>query len=74
MLIQIKVIPRSSKNQIIKQPDGSLRIKLTAAPVNGKANNALIELLAEHFDVSKSKIKIVRGQTSKTKRVEISNV
>jgi len=51
--------------------NGHLKVKLTAAPVDGKANEALIELLAGHFNTSKNKIKIVRGGTSKTKVIEI---
>ncbi len=53
--------------------DGTLKVKLTAPPVDGAANEALIELLAEYFDTSKQKIKIVRGMTSKNKIVEIGN-
>ncbi|MFA6486111.1 MAG: DUF167 domain-containing protein [Candidatus Magasanikbacteria bacterium] len=71
-IITIKVAPRASRNEVIPQPDGSFRIRLTAAPVDGKANDALTKLLAEHFDTSKSKIKIVRGLTSKNKVVEIN--
>lgn len=75
MLIKVKVLPRSSRNEVVgEMADGTLKIKLTAAPVDGKANDALIDLLSDHFGISKSKIKIVRGQTSKTKTVEISNV
>lgn len=72
IMITIKVLPRASRNEVIPQPDGSLRVRLTAAPVDGKANDALIKLLADHFDTSKSKIKIVRGLTSKNKTVEIN--
>jgi uncharacterized protein len=71
MKLSIKVLPRSSKNEIVEMPDKSLKIKLTAAPVDGEANKKLIALLAEHFDVAKSKIKIVSGLTSKNKIVEI---
>lgn len=74
MIIKIRVLPRSSRNEIVgNMADGTLKVKLTAAPVDGKANNALIELLAEHFKTSKSQIKIVRGGTSKNKTIEISN-
>lgn len=71
--INIRVLPRSSKNEVVGQmADGVLKVKLTAPPVDGAANEALIELLAEYFDTSKNKIKIVRGLTSKNKVVEIS--
>jgi len=70
--INIRVLPRSSKNEVVGQmADGVLKVKLTAPPVDGAANEALIELLAEYFDTSKQKIKIVRGLTNKNKVVEI---
>ncbi len=74
MLLKIRVLPRSSRNEMVgEMADDTLKVKLTATPVDGKANEALIELLADHFDVAKGKIKIVRGLTSKNKMVEISN-
>lgn len=74
MLHKIRVLPRSSKNEIVGlMANGALKVKLTAAPVDGKANDALITLLAKHFEVSKSKIKIVRGGTSKDKVVEVGD-
>ncbi|MDO8509993.1 MAG: DUF167 domain-containing protein [bacterium] len=72
MKIKIRVLPRSSKNEVIgEMADGTLKIKLTSPPVDGKANEALIELLAEHYNISKNKIKIVSGLTSKNKIIEI---
>ncbi|MFA6424153.1 MAG: DUF167 domain-containing protein [Candidatus Magasanikbacteria bacterium] len=72
--LKIRVLPRSSKNEVIgKMSDGTLKIKLTAPPVDGKANDALIKLLADYFNISKSKIKIVSGNTSKNKMIEIEN-
>lgn len=71
MKISIKVLPRSSRNEIKKLADGSFKVKLTSAPVDGKANDALVELLSEYFDTAKSKIKLVKGLTSKNKVVEI---
>jgi len=72
MKIKIRVLPRSSHNEVVgEMVDGTLKVKLTAPPVDGKANEALIKLLAEHFSVAKSKIKIVAGATSKNKTIEI---
>lgn len=70
MLLNIKVITRASKNQI-KEEDTQYKVYLTAAPIDGKANDALIEILASHFHITKQQIKIVRGLKSKHKMVEI---
>lgn len=71
MLLNIRVLPRSSRNEIVGQmADGTLKVKLTAPPVDGKANEALIELLSEEYHVSKSKITIVKGLTSKNKTIK----
>jgi len=70
--IKIRVLPRSSKNEVIgEMADGTLKVKLTAPPVDGKANDSLIKLLADYFDKPKSKIKIAAGATSKTKTIEL---
>lgn len=71
MIITVKVIPRSSKNEIVLQPDGVYKIRITAPPVDGEANKKIIELLSDYFDVSKSGIRIVRGESSRNKVVEI---
>lgn len=71
MIINIKVTPRSSKNEILPQPDGSYKIRLTVPPVDGAANKKIIELLSDYFDVAKSRVVIVRGEGSKKKVIEI---
>lgn len=71
MLISIKVNPRSSKNEVTQMTDGSLKIKMTAAPIDGEANEVLIKILSKHFNVAKSQIKIKSGLTSRNKIVEI---
>ena len=71
MRIYIKVIPRSSQNKIEKLSEGEYRVHLTAPPVEGKANEALVKLLAEHFGVAKSAIEIVGGKSSSRKMVDV---
>jgi len=71
MRIYIKVSPRSSKNEIVQLSEGEYKVKLTAPPVDGQANEALIKLLAKFFGVSKSAINIVGGKTAKIKMVDI---
>ena len=71
MRIYIKVSPRSSKNEVVKISEGEYKVRLTAPPVGGQANEALIELLAKHFGVAKSLIEIVGGKSAKIKIVDI---
>ncbi len=71
MRIYLRVSPRSSKNEIIKVSEGEYKVKLTAPPVDGQANEALIKLLAKFFGVSRGAIKIVGGKTAKIKMVDI---
>ena len=72
--IQVQIQPRSSKDQIIGIHNGRLKIKISAPPVDGKANQNLIEFIAKAFGVSKSKIEIVKGRTSKLKTLKISGI
>lgn len=72
MRIYIKVSPRSSKNEVVKVSEGEYKVKLTAPPVDGAANEALIKLLSQHFKVSKSSISIAGGKTAKIKMVDIA--
>ncbi len=70
--ITVRVIPRASKNEIAEvQADGTIKIRLTAAPVEGQANKALIEYLAKILDVAKSKIEIVAGLSGRDKLITI---
>ena len=68
------MLPRSSQNKIVGTlPDGTLKVKLTAPPVDGEANKKLIELISKEYDVAKSRVRIVKGETSRRKIVEIDN-
>ncbi len=71
MRIYLKVTPRASQNKIEKISDNEYKIRLTAPPVDGKANEMLIKLLSKHFGVAKSLIKIVGGKSAKTKIVDL---
>lgn len=72
MRIYVKVIPRSSLNKVDKIGEGDYRVKITAPPVEGKANEMLVKVLAEHFGVAKSSVSIVGGKTAHTKIVDIA--
>lgn len=70
--INAKIIPKASRNRI--EWDGSLRIYVTVPPEKGNANRAVIELLAKKLGVSKSKISIIRGETSQQKLISIEGM
>lgn len=70
--VAIKIIPNAKKEEIIKEGEGHFKIKVCAPATEGKANEALIKLLAEYFDTSKSQIKITRGEFARNKIVEIN--
>lgn len=69
--IYVKIHPRSAMNKIIFKSEGEGEAWVTAPPVKGAANRALIELTAKYFDVSKSCVSIVGGQTTKIKIIDI---
>ncbi len=73
-VIRVKVLPRSSKTEIAGQADGVYRIKLTAPPVNGKANKALINFLAKKTGLPKRNFQIVSGEHSRNKTIRIHKV
>ena len=66
----MKISPNASKNEIIKSEEG-LKVKITAQPIDGKANKALIEYLSKQLKIPKSSIEILKGETSKEKTVLI---
>ena len=70
----MQIQPRSSKDQIVGLHNGRLKIKISAPPVDGKANQALIEFIAKALGVSKSKVEIVKGHSSKLKTLQISGI
>jgi len=72
--LSIRIQPRASKNEITWMENGGLKIRLTAPPVDGAANEALIRFLAETLSVTKSQVDIVSGHTSRDKIVRISGV
>lgn len=66
----VRVIPKARQNDVSLDADGTIRIHTTAAPSDGAANDAVIKMLAKHFDVPKSSIRIIRGATSQNKVIE----
>jgi uncharacterized protein (TIGR00251 family) len=70
--LRVKVIPRSTKSEIAgEMADGTLKVKIAAPPEKGKANEAMIALLARHFGVARDAVTIVSGHTTPLKLVRI---
>jgi uncharacterized protein (TIGR00251 family) len=69
--IKIKLIPRSSKNQIIGKEGDAYRVKVKAPPVDGKANKALIALLAKRLNRPKEDIQIICGKSARIKLIRV---
>ncbi|MBP3847181.1 YggU family protein [bacterium] len=66
ILATIKISPNAKSNEIIKT-ENEVKIKITAQPIDGKANRGLIEFLSKYFKIPKTSIKIVKGETSREK-------
>lgn len=71
MKLTVKITPNAKKSEIIGYEDKILKLKIKALPIEGKANKELIRFLSKEWKVPKSEIKIVRGETSKMKVLEI---
>ena len=70
----VKIHPRARKNAVTGKIGDALKISLTAPPVEGRANQALMEFLAEFLNVPRSSIKIVAGQNSRSKVISVSGL
>ena len=73
MIINIKVHTNSRQNKVIKKDELNFDVYTTAVPEKGEANKSVVELLSVFFRIGKTKIKILRGSTSKIKTVQISD-
>ncbi|HTZ18054.1 MAG TPA: DUF167 domain-containing protein [Dissulfurispiraceae bacterium] len=74
IIIEVKIDPRSSRNEICGIADKTVRIKLTAPPVGGAANELLIELLADKFGIRKRDVIIMKGESSRHKLIKLKGV
>jgi uncharacterized protein (TIGR00251 family) len=71
LILCVYIQPRASKNQICGIQGEELKIRLTSPPVDGAANKLCREFIADLFDVSKSSVEIISGETSRHKRLRI---
>jgi uncharacterized protein (TIGR00251 family) len=73
VVLAVKVIPKSSRNEIAGYlPDGTWKVKITAAPEGGKANAALCAFLADELGLPRRDVTILSGETSPRKRLRLS--
>lgn len=73
-VLALRVTPRSSKNEVRVESDGSLKVWVTAPPVEGEANKAICEIVAKQLKVAKSRVSIASGEASREKRIRISGM
>ena len=74
LLLYLRIQPRASKNEIVTREDGSIKVRLTAPPVDNAANEALVKFLSDTLSVAKSQIEILSGHTSRDKVVRVIGV
>jgi uncharacterized protein (TIGR00251 family) len=72
LVVRVRVQPRSSRSEILGVVDSQLRIRTTAAPADGKANRAVIRLLADYFELAPSRIRLTHGIAQRNKRFVVS--
>jgi uncharacterized protein len=73
-MLRVRVNPKSSKNEILGWKDDELQIKLTAPPIDGAANSALIKFISNWIGIRKSDIKLISGEKSRNKCLYIDNL
>jgi len=73
LIVRLKIIPNSSKNEIIWENE-FLKIKITAQPIENKANKALIAFLSKTLKIAKSNIQIIKGELNKEKTLLILGI
>jgi len=72
--ITVRIIPRSSRSEIVGEIEGAVKVRVSSPPVDGAANAELIKLFSKKLGVARSAIAIVSGETSRTKRLRITGV
>ena len=73
LVVRLRIVPNSSKNEIVLE-DEFIKVKVTAQPIENKANKALVEFLSKQFKVPKTSIEILKGDTSKEKTLLFENL
>lgn len=73
MIVDIRVRPNAKQNKVGGEIAGRLIVFVQAPAIDGKANDAIAKVLAEHFEVRSRDIKIIRGETNRDKTIEVLN-
>jgi len=73
MILKVYLQPKSSKNEVVGPYRDGIKVKVTAPPVEGKANEALIKFLAKELKVSASSVEILKGHNSREKMILIKD-
>ncbi len=71
--LQLRIQPKASRNEFISPHGDEFKLRITAPPVDGKANAHLLKMLAKAFGVSKKQVLLIAGESSRSKRVRIKN-
>ncbi|MDO9229882.1 MAG: DUF167 domain-containing protein [Syntrophales bacterium] len=74
VVFRIRVVPRASRREPVGIRDDTLKLRITAPPVEGKANRECVRMLAELLGVKKTQVAIISGHTSRTKTVAVEGV
>ncbi len=74
MQLNVKVYPRASRNAVECNRDGSLKIRVTAAPEDNKANDAVLKLLADRLGIPRTSVRILRGHRTRNKIVQLEGL
>jgi uncharacterized protein (TIGR00251 family) len=72
--LELLVQPRASRTRVVGEHDGRLKVQLAAPPVDGEANAALVEFLADALGVRKADVVVARGETGRRKTVRVAGV
>ena len=74
VFLEIHLQPRASRDKIVGEHDGRLKVQITAPPVDNQANKQLVAFLAKKLGVAKSAVEIVKGETSRQKTIKIDGL
>ena len=72
MIIRVRVIPDARRNEVVGRIGSTVRVKVSAPAIDGKANAELTDFLADFFEVKRRHVAILRGQKGKEKTVEVT--